>query len=234
MLLRDRIYTSIRRSILSGEFLPGIELREQCLAERFRVSRSPIRDSLLRLEQENLVTVLPRQGYLVNPISIADVENMFALRLLIEPVCAAAAAHRDDTAVRGLDRFRDYAGDGTIHVGFCDHNLEFHRAVADLSGNIRLARVAHDLAEQFDRLVRISIDRHKTIDTRMLTDEHVDIIDAIQAHDADAAARLSTCHAVGGRARIIGLLGQIAGMGGSLDVQDSGGGGQTPRPAVIP
>ncbi len=234
MLLRDRIYTSIRESILSGEFLPGIELREQYLAERFRVSRSPVRDSLLRLEQENLVTVLPRRGYLVNPISIADVDNMFALRLLIEPACAAAAAHRDDTAARGLDRFRDYAGDRRIQADFCDHNLEFHRAVADLSGNSRLARVAHDLAEQFDRLVRISIDRHRTIDTRMLTEEHVGIIDAIQAHDAGAAARLSTSHAIGGRARMIGLLGEIAGKGGNLHGRDPGDGGQTPRPAVVP
>ena len=234
MLLRDHIYASIRRSILSGEFLPGLELREQMLAATYRVSRSPIRDSLLRLEQENLVTVLPRRGYLVSPISIADVENMFALRLLIEPACAAAAAQRDDAAVRGLDRFRFYAGDGTIKLGFCDYNLEFHRAVADLSGNARLAAVAHDLTDQFDRLVRISIDRHKVIDTNVLVREHSAIVDAIQAHDAGAAARLSTCHAMGGRSRIVGLLRQIAGTPGNLETPASGDGEPARHPAVTP
>jgi len=54
-LLRDTIYEKIRHAILSCEFQPGQELREQVLAERYRVSRSPIPDSLLRLEQENLV-----------------------------------------------------------------------------------------------------------------------------------------------------------------------------------
>src|SRR5579863_7829817 len=88
MLLRDNIYYALRKAILSCEFQPGQELREQVLAERYRVSRSPIRDSLLRLEQDNLVTVLPRQGYRVNPISISDTEEIFALLLLIEPACA--------------------------------------------------------------------------------------------------------------------------------------------------
>src|ERR1700712_3818899 len=100
MLLRDSIYQAIRWAILNCEFEPGQELREQVLAERYHVSRSPVRDSLLRLELENLVTVLPRQGYRVNPISIPDVENLFELRLLIEPACAAAAARADDAALQ--------------------------------------------------------------------------------------------------------------------------------------
>src|ERR1700733_1056999 len=106
-LLRDSVYRAIRNAILTGEFQPGQELREQVLAEKYHVSRSPIRDSLLRLEQEKLVTVLPRQGYRVNPISTRDVEELFALRLIIAPACAAEAARADDEAVRSLDQFRD-------------------------------------------------------------------------------------------------------------------------------
>lgn len=106
MLLRDAIYQAIRHAILTCEFQPGQELREQILAERYHVSRSPIRDSLLRLERENFVTVLPRQGYRVRPISASDVKDVFAFRLMIEPRCAAAAAHADDTALQALDRFR--------------------------------------------------------------------------------------------------------------------------------
>jgi DNA-binding GntR family transcriptional regulator len=76
VLLRESIYGAIRRAILTCEFEPGQELREQVLAERYHVSRSPVRDALLRLELESLVTVLPRQGYLVNAISIPDVAGM--------------------------------------------------------------------------------------------------------------------------------------------------------------
>src|ERR1700757_3792026 len=106
MLLRDRVYQAIRNAILTCELQPGQELREQILAERYRVSRSPIRDSLLRLEQEKLVTVLPRQGYRVNPLSMSDGEDIFGLRLLIEPACAAAAAHADEKALGALLHFR--------------------------------------------------------------------------------------------------------------------------------
>src|ERR1700712_614092 len=91
MLLRDNVYEALRQAILSCDLRPGQELREHDLATRFSVSRSPVRDALLRLEGERLITVLPRQGYLVNAISIADARDIFGLRLLIEPACAAAA-----------------------------------------------------------------------------------------------------------------------------------------------
>ena len=92
--------------ILTCEFPPGQELREQALAERYRVSRTPIRDSLLRLERKACVTVLPRQGYLVRPLSISDVEDILNLHSMIEPACAAAAAQADDTSLQVLDSFR--------------------------------------------------------------------------------------------------------------------------------
>jgi DNA-binding GntR family transcriptional regulator len=94
MLLRDKIYQVLRHGILTCEFPLGQALREQTVAERYGVSRTPIRDSLLRLEQENLVTVLSRQGYLVRALSIPGVEDILNLRSIIEPACAAAAAGR--------------------------------------------------------------------------------------------------------------------------------------------
>src|ERR1700733_8204922 len=135
MLLRDSIYNSIRQAILTCEFQPGQELREQELAARYRVSRSPIRDALLRLDQENLVTVLPRQGYCVNPISVADVKEIFSLRTLIEPACAAAAARADEAALQALDRFRGFMDEEFDETTFVEYNRSFHSAIAELSGN---------------------------------------------------------------------------------------------------
>ena len=222
MLMRDRIYQLIRRSILTCEFEPGQELREQVLAEKYQVSRSPVRDSLLRLEQENLVTVLPRQGYLITPVSIIDAEEIFGLRLVIEPACAAAAARRDDAAVRTLDQFRDRANILSDSSKFFEYNIALHSAVAILSGNARVASVAHDLAEQFDRLVRIILRDDPTVIINALIDEHDAIIDAVQAHDADAAYRHAYDHVAGARSRIIFLLGQSA----ATREGHSGGGGK--------
>jgi DNA-binding GntR family transcriptional regulator len=203
VLLRDSVYQAIRSSILTCEFRPGQELREQLLAERYRVSRSPIRDSLLRLEQENLVTVLPRQGYRVNPISLSDAEDILGFRMLIQPACAARAARRDDVTVGALDRFRGYVDDGSTKNNYIDYNRAFHGAVADMSGNARMAAVEHALAEEFDRLVRFSHHYHQLIKIDEMIHEHEAMIDAIQAHDVDRACRLAYQHAEHGRLRIL-------------------------------
>jgi DNA-binding GntR family transcriptional regulator len=214
-LLRDSIYRTIRSAILTCEFQPGEELREQILAERFRVSRSPVRDTLLRLEQERLVTVLPRQGYRVNFISMADVEDIFGLRLLIQPACAVAAARADDTALRALDRFRDYTSEGhkegQKEGEFIEYNTAFHRAIEDLAGNARMAALARDLDEQFERLVRISLRAFKFEQVRDVFAEHNAILTALQAHDADRAHRLAYEHAARGHARIAAALAQRCG-----------------------
>jgi DNA-binding GntR family transcriptional regulator len=210
MLLRDNIYQAIRSAVLTCEFQPGQELREQVLAERYRVSRSPVRDSLLRLAQENLITVLPRQGYRVKPISISDVEDIFGLHLVIEPACAAAAANRgDDAALRALDRFRDPPNEDKMEAKFVEYNRAFHRAIWDLSGNARLAAVAVDVSDQLDRLVRVSLRANKHEYVRDACAEHEAIIDALQARDADLASRLSYQHAAHARGRIVAALGLL-------------------------
>jgi DNA-binding GntR family transcriptional regulator len=210
-LLRDSIYRAIRSAILTCEFQPGQELREQILAERFRVSRSPVRDTLLRLEQERLLTVLPRQGYRVNPISMADVADIFGLRLLIQPACAVAAAQADDTILKALDRFRDYTIDGQKEGEFVDYKTAFHRAIEELAGNVRMAAIARDLDEQFGRLVRISLRAFEFEQIRDTCAEHDAILTAIQAHDADRAHRLAYEHAQRGHARIAAALAQQCG-----------------------
>jgi DNA-binding GntR family transcriptional regulator len=206
VLLRDNVYRAIRRAILTCEFEPGQELREQILAERYRVSRSPIRDSLLRLEQENLVTVLPRQGYRVNPISYRDVEELFGLRLIISPACAAEAARADDAAVAALDRFRDASAVARDETAFLEYNRDFHGAVMELAGNARMAAVESALVEEFDRLVRISFQTYRGSWTLQIIGEHDAIIDAIQAHDSVTAHRLTYEHIAGGQRRIRAAL----------------------------
>jgi DNA-binding GntR family transcriptional regulator len=220
MLLRDTIYQAIRRAILTCEFQPGQELREQALAERYRVSRSPIRDSLLRLELENLVTVLPRQGYRVKPISISDVEDVFGLRLLIDPACAVAAAARaDHTALRGLDRFRNFAGVECTYTDseYVEYNQAFHCAIADLSGNGRMAAVCRDLIEQFERLVRVALRTFKHEAVLRVCAEHEAIIDALQARDAERASKLSHEHAEGAHERVAAALRLVAARSGHAE-----------------
>lgn len=202
MLLRDAIYQAIRREILAGGFLPGQELREQILAERYLVSRSPVRDSLLRLERENLVTVLPRQGYRVTPISFSDIQDVFTLRLLIEPACAMAAARTHDTALRALDRFRGFAEQDDAESECVEYDRSFHHALADLSGNQRMAEIARALMGEFERLAQVALGACSQEAVRRECVEHEAIIDALQAHDADRASRICHEHVDGAHKRV--------------------------------
>jgi DNA-binding GntR family transcriptional regulator len=201
MLLRDHIYQTIRHAILTCEFRPGQDLREQILAKQYRVSRSPVRDSLLRLELEHLVTVLPRQGYRVNPVSISDTGDILGLRLLVEPACAAAASQADDADLRLLDGFRGFTDNYFDETSSVEHNAAFHRAVAGLSSNKRMATVSIDLTEQFERLVRADLRAFTPESVHRMCAEHDAIIDALQAHDADRAFRLAYEHTKEGQAR---------------------------------
>src|SRR5262245_33483485 len=95
------IYLAIRDRIVAGEYAPGLRLSQQQLAEELKVSRTPLREALQRLEAEGLVVGQANKGMEVAPVSLGDVENSFAMRLLVEPVTVAAIAARvtdDDLA----------------------------------------------------------------------------------------------------------------------------------------
>lgn len=203
MLLRDNVYHAIRAEILACRMPPGAEVREQELAERYAVSRQPVREALLRLERERLVTVHARQGYQVNPISITDARDLLAFRLVIEPACAGDAAEAGTAeALDALDAFR------TLDEGtdFIDYNRAFHTALAQASGNRRMAATARDLIEQADRLVRVSLAGIKGRDPDQLIAEHVAIIEAVQRRDGRTARRLVREHVAQAQRRIIPAL----------------------------
>src|SRR5258708_15427183 len=183
MLLRDNVYESLRSDILSCHFAPGDDMREQELAERYAVSRQPVREALLRLEREHLVTVQPRQGYRVNPISLADARDLLRFRLALEPACVAEAIENATPDVlKALDEFRLFAGN---HEDFITYNRAFHSALAHASGNRRMAAALCDLIGQADRLVGVSGAHVRGPDPTRLGGEHVSLVEAAQRADTE-------------------------------------------------
>jgi GntR family transcriptional regulator, rspAB operon transcriptional repressor len=187
MLLRDNVYQAIRRAIVDCELHPGQELREQTLADKYRVSRSPVRDALLRLELERFVTVLPRQGYVVNPVTFHDTEELYGLRRLIEPCCAAAASRQSDAELQKLQQFRRQS-DQIIHFeSYPEYHRAFHQSIAALAPNRRIAAIASELVDEAVRALRLFADHFAWPHVQSLLDGHEAIIDAIQHHDAGRA-----------------------------------------------
>jgi DNA-binding GntR family transcriptional regulator len=208
MLLRDNVYDSLRSDILMCRIAPGDDMREQDLAERYAVSRQPVREALLRLEREHLVTVQPRQGYRVNPISLADARDLLRFRLALEPACVSEAIeHADQDVLQALDEFRLFSGN---REDFIAYNRGFHCALAHASGNRRMAAAACDLIEQADRLVRVSVANLRGHDPAQLVAEHVDLIDAIQRRDGRGASRIIKAHIQKTEKRVLPALARNA------------------------
>jgi GntR family transcriptional regulator, rspAB operon transcriptional repressor len=207
---REEIYRRLREDVLSCVIMPGQSLHENDLAERFGVSKSPIRDALMRLEADGLVTVQSRKGYRVSPVSVADADDMYELRAKIEAaVMGIVAGAASDEELASLDRFRSpKAWDN--NGGFIAYNREFHRSVANLCRNKRLKAVALDLIEQFNRFTFVSLAVIGPGHYDRPLSDHVAIIDQLQAREPKKAARLVEQHLERGRKRVVGALRRAA------------------------
>lgn len=201
--LRENIYKSIKADILQCRLMPNSDLREQSLAERFSVSKSPVRDALLRLEQDRLVVVIPRQGYRVAPIMLEDAREMFQLRKVLESACVdAAAAGAPSHRLAELEKYRVFDGPNEPDA-FIEYNRAFHFALCQASGNVRMARLACDVIEQMERMIRFSVNSVPVQDIPALVKEHGAIIDAIIARDRRQAARLVREHIMAAEKRVV-------------------------------
>jgi len=209
-LLRVDIYQKLRDEILACELRPGSDLREQQLASRFAVSKSPVRDALLRLEREHLVTISPRQGYRVAPISLSDAREMFRLRLVLETACAQEAARSaPEDHLAALDRFRHAPASGSP-AAFIAYNQDFHCSVARLCSNKRMTLAACELIEQMNRLVRMSVDAVQRRNVSALVREHSAVVDALQDRDGRRASALLRAHIEAAERRVADALSRAA------------------------
>lgn len=201
-LLRETVYEQLRADMVSCKLAPGTDLREAELAARFDMSKSPVRDALMRLEREGLVISLPRQGYRVAPVSLADVLDMFQLRAALERACLERIVrYASDDQLKQLDSFRHFdasAWDG----GFIAYNRAFHRRLAELGANARMRDQLIVLIDLMERAVQMSLNNIKKRDPRSLVDEHCVIIDALQARAIKRAQRLAERYTVAASKRV--------------------------------
>jgi DNA-binding GntR family transcriptional regulator len=185
-------YDLIKRAIIRCDLEPGQQVTEEQLAERFGLSRATVRPALKRLYQEQLVTTITGRRYVVPPITLKDAQDLFELRLLLEPPAAGRAAGRVDAEqLRRLDELccAEYRpGDRESAESFLRANTEFHVTVARASGNALLAEVIRNVLDREERLNHLS---------HMLNDrnadayhEHHELVEALIAGDAEHAERV--------------------------------------------
>lgn len=189
----DRVFASLRESIVTGEFPAGSLHSIYRLADLLGVSRTPVREAVLRLADVGLVTIERNRGVRIRGVTVADVQAVFEVRLLIEvPATAYAAAHAgpDDVAAlrREVDGMRAGAEAGD-ETGFTAHDRALHHAIAEVLGNPRLQQEIGALRDSIQ--TRGASTLHRSRGMTEILDEHVPIVDAIAARDPhDAADRM--------------------------------------------
>ncbi len=205
-LIRDGVYDQIRADILSCALIPGSTVYENELAQRYNVSKSPVRDALLRLQEHGLVEVLPRKGYRICPISIADAHDLYEMRVLLEKSSVGRACDEaSHEQLVSLDKFREVDDGDLAH--WVMYNRFFHKSIAELSGNTRMAKITCEVIDQFDRLTFVGVSNtNKIASGERFVSEHCEIIDALQSRDRSKATSLIMKHIQKSRKRLFAVL----------------------------
>jgi DNA-binding GntR family transcriptional regulator len=181
-----KIYKELRRAIIMGHSRPGQRLEVEEVAHRYSTSVTPVRDALQMLNQEGLVVIRPRSGYFITSLTLKQLRDMLELRKILEVAGVERAAQR--VTPEQIQQLRavhsGYTGDDDeSYERYTDENSRFHRLLAEASGNLKLAESVGHL---MDRLARFMVLRHAG---QTLEQRHMRVVDALAAHDAEAARR---------------------------------------------
>lgn len=188
--LKEHVYSSLKNDIVSGVLGVGEKLLESQLAERYKVSKTPVREALSILEREGLVEVIPRVGYFTSRITVKDIQDVFELRFIVEGASAELAASKiSGEEIDVLESLHDpyLPGDNESYRQFLEENTQFHYRVALASGNDRLAESVKVLLEQMQRLLVLRLELRDGADEMLA--EHERMIAAFRARDAVTARR---------------------------------------------
>lgn len=193
------ICDDLRARILSLELGPGELLDESSLADRYAVSRSPVREALIRLAGEELVVMLPNRSTIVAPLSIESFPKYVeALDIAQRMNCRLAAELRsEDDLLILLQRQHEYedAVRDRDHLAMSATNAAFHNAIADAGRNPYLAAFYRRLLDQGRRILHLHFRYlERSGEGVLLTDEHYQMIDAIRERDALRADELAHVH----------------------------------------
>ena len=197
----DSAYDRLKDEILRGILPPGYQAPEPDIANRLGMSRTPVREALIRLEAERLVDLIPRRGARVVAISQKDFREIFEILAALEGLAANAAAHIDTSSdpLQDIHRVMEDAETALLAKDISTWSQlddTFHRLVAGLSGNERLTNEICGLLDQVFRANAVLLRLNNAPAARETT--HRMIVDAIAAGEAEQAAELAKTHRLSG------------------------------------
>jgi DNA-binding GntR family transcriptional regulator len=189
----ETLLERLRHEILRGGMAPGLPLRQDEIAARHGVSKIPVREALLQLVAEGLVTAQPNRGFIVSQLSPQEAEEILELRAVLE--CEAvrvAMRNMTDDDIAGAARILDQAEATDALDRWSDLNWEFHAALYGPAKRKRLLDMIRQVSYPTDRYIRVLI---ANANYRGRAErEHRAILSACEMRNADAAAALLNQH----------------------------------------
>ncbi|MCR3721906.1 MULTISPECIES: GntR family transcriptional regulator [Prauserella salsuginis group] len=193
--MTERVYEAIKREILTVRRRPESPLLEHELATEYGVSKTPVREALRHLVHEGWVLVLPRKGYMVQPLRFDDVREIFALRQLIEPYLVVEAAKR--ASPEGLDHlesFVDAQERATDHETAMEAAAAFHLGIAELAANQRASRILTGLIDEARRMYYLAPKLDSRLHEQAEFTDHRELVNAMRRQDIAQAHAVMERH----------------------------------------
>jgi len=211
VLLKDRAYEELKMLIQTGVLEAESSVSERHLVERLGMSKTPIRAALELLEQQGLVAVSPQKGILIKELSARDVGELFEIRNSLEPFVVSELAARSISSIQisqlqeNLDSQQIYSKSGNA-VESTRLDIEFHKMLASFLDNREMMGW---LDRCFDKLHRSILRINRLVPGRLMksTEDHIEIVAAVQQGQRTEVAQLMRSHLKYGRAFLLGASG---------------------------
>ncbi|MGW7051403.1 GntR family transcriptional regulator [Streptomyces sp. NPDC054887] len=193
---RERVADALRAALIAGELRPGDVHSAPSLAARFGVSATPVREAMLDLVREGLVDTVPNKGFRVTAVSERQLDEYNHIRSLIEiPTVTGLATTADPAALEALRPVArsivSSAAEGDL-IAYVEADRQFHLGLLGLAGNAHLVEVVGDLRKR-SRLYGLTALVERGL-LEASAQEHLELLDALLARDADRAQAIMTRH----------------------------------------
>ena len=150
--LKDQVYEYLRHQMKIGELKPGSVIDMNATSEKLGVSKTPLRDALIRLEMEGFVSILPRRGVVVNVLTVQDIKEFYQILGALESTAIIKAASKiDEKIIEKMKKLNEVMSKAIARDNFdsyYDRNVKFHDIYMDLAGNKTLKDLAHVLKKR--------------------------------------------------------------------------------------
>ncbi|KUZ39406.1 GntR family transcriptional regulator [Burkholderia territorii] len=201
----DAVAASLREMIINGELQAGERLVERDLAERFGISRIPMREAIQRLEREGLLDIFRNRGAVVRMLSASDVQEIYDMRTLLEGDAIYRSVKRlDDETLARAELVHRLLGESNVPRRQGELNREFHALLYSCCGNERQLKAIAELRSQVERYERLQATL--LADTPSFQVEHEAILQACRERNARGARAMTVAHLDSARRIVMRLV----------------------------